>query len=265
MGEIRMTTTLDTLSPAQKASRDFYGQYFWKDYDIREAGFLDFVVNHVGHDRLMAADSLLDIGAGSGKFSILLKQAYPHLKIDALDLSPDNVNTIEANAVAANVDISVTEGSALDLPYSDSTFDIVLCVYMLQHTSDPKRGFLEAARVTRGTVLYSIGTENGLGTVHAKTRGLFECIPSALRKPTVLPLVPLYWTLLKATGSRKASENDLTIDLVDWLYNPLQKFVPLENLMAWFEEAGLTYTALGYTGLLKSMHVCRGVKHEDAA
>ena len=52
----------------------------------------------------------------------------------------------------------------------------------------------------------------------------------------------------------------MTIDLVDWLYNPLQKFVPEEKIPAWFEEAGLTYTSVGFTGLLRSMLICRGIK-----
>ncbi|MBS13312.1 MAG: hypothetical protein CME19_17120 [Gemmatimonadetes bacterium] len=264
MGTNDMSATINIHTPEQKASGDFYGQYFWKDYDVQDAGFLRFIVDHVGHERLLTASSLLDIGAGSGKFSILLKQAYPHLEIEALDVSPDNVNTIEANAAASGVDISVTEGSVLGLPYENGKFDIVLCVYMLQHTPDPQRGFLEAARVltSGGTVLYSIGRENGLGIVHTKTRGLFGKVPSSLRRSTVLPFVPLYWSLLKATGSRKASENDLTIDLVDWLYNPLQKFVSESEMVSWFDEANLSYTPLGYTGLFKSMHVCRGIKIE---
>ena len=262
-----MSTTLDIASPEQKASGDFYGQYFWKDYDVQDAGFLRFIVDHVGHDRLMAASTLLDIGAGSGKFSILLKRAYPHLEIEALDVSADNIRTIETNAIESGVEITATEGSALSLPYEDESFDIVLCVYMLQHTPNPKLGFLEAARVAEagGTVLYSIGRENGLGAVHSKTRNLFGWVPASFRRSTVLPFVPLYWSLLKATGSRKASENDLTIDLVDWLYNPLQKFVPETDILAWFDEAGLSYTSLGYTGLLKSMHVCRGIKLERRA
>lgn len=267
MGEKRMTTTIDIDTPEQKASGDFYGQYFWKDYDVQDAGFLHFIVDHVGHEKLMAASSLLDIGAGSGKFSILLKRAYPHLRVEALDVSPDNVRTIESNTAAAGLDITATEASALDLPHGDETFDIVLCVYMLQHTPDPRRGFLEAARVLKpgGTLLSAIGRENGLGRVHSSTRGLFGLVPAGLRRTTVLPFVPLYWSLLKATGSRKASESDLTIDLVDWLYNPLQKFVRESDIPEWFEEGNLDYQPLGYTGLLKSMHVCRGTKHEDQA
>ena len=267
MGKTGVSTSLEISNPEQKASGDFYGQYFWKDYDVQDAGFLDFIVSHVGHERLMSAETLLDIGAGSGKYAILLKQAYPHLRVDALDFSADNVETMVTNANAAGVDIAITEGSALDLPYETNTFDIVLCVYMLQHTLDPRQGFLEAARVAGpgGTVLYAIGRENGMGKVHSKTRKLFGSVPASLRRPSVLPFVPLYWSLLKATGSRKASENDLTIDLIDWLYNPLQKFVAEADILSWFDQAGLTYKSLGYTGLIKSMHICRGTKQAGSA
>ena len=33
-------------------------------------------------------------------------------------------------------------------------------------------------------------------------------------------------------------------------------------MVSWFDEANLSYTPLGYTGLFKSMHVCRGIKIE---
>jgi ubiquinone/menaquinone biosynthesis C-methylase UbiE len=262
MGTISVSTTIAKDAQQQKVSGDFYRQYFWKDDDVRDAGFLRFIVDNIGHERLVAASTLLDIGSGSGKFSILLKRTYPHFRIEALDISPDNINTIEENVRKAGTEITTKEGSALDSPYDEGIFDIVLCIYRLQRTPDPHLGFLEAARVTApsGCALYSIGRKNELGIIHQKTRGLLGSVPPSPRRSTVLPFVPLYWSLLKTTGKRKASEVDLTIDLVDWLYNPLQKFVPEEKIPAWFEEAGLTYTSVGFTGLLRSMLICRGIK-----
>lgn len=261
------TASIDIASPEQQASGDFYGRYFWKDYTIEEAGHLDFVVNGLGHDRLMAASTLLDVGAGSGKFSILLKRAYPHLDITSVDISPENIRTIERNASDAGVRIRTREGSALDLPFEDAAFDLVLCVYMLQHTPDPEQGFRESARVLApgGTALYAVGRENGFGFAHALTRKLFGIVPAGLRRPSVVPLVPLYRALLKARNSAKVTDRDLTIDLVDWFYNPLQKFVSETEIRSWFADTGLEYAFLANTGLLKSMHVCRGRRPEHSA
>ena len=251
------------ISPEQQASADFYGKYFWKDYEIQEDAFLDFAVSEIGVNRLKRAETLLDIGAGSGKFSILLKRRFPHLKVTSVDLSPDNARTVRANAGASGTHLSISTASALDLPFRDGSFDLVLCAYMLQHTADPRQGFRESARVLKpgGTAFYAIGRANGLGRLHRDTRWLFSRVPRPVRTPSVLPLLPLYWTVTHLLKRRKASYGELTKDLVDWIYNPLQYFVKEDDIRAWFRPNGLTFEHLGYTGLFKSMLLCRGVKH----
>lgn len=251
-----------TLSKKQKASADFYGQYFWKDYEIQEKAHLDFVIRGMGQKNLEQAHTLLDMGAGSGKFSILLKRRFPHLKITSVDLSPDNIKTMTHNAKRAHVQITPTQGSVTQLPFEDNHFDLILCVYMLQHTDAPERGFSESARVLKqgGTSFYAIGCENGLSHIHRYSRFLFNRIPAAWRKPSVYPLLPFYWMLTHALKSNKASYDELSKDLVDWLYNPLQNFVPTSDIQAWFDQHNLTYEHLGYTGLFKSMMLCRGKK-----
>ncbi|MDA0748604.1 MAG: class I SAM-dependent methyltransferase, partial [bacterium] len=241
------------------------GEYFWKDYEVRDDGFLNFIVSGIGEDRLKQAHTLLDIGAGSGKFSILLKRRFPHLQITASDLSPHNVSTIATNAKQAGVHVEATTASALDLPFETNSFDLVVCVYMLQHTQDPHQGFKESARVLKpgGTAFYAIGQDNGLGTLHHNTRWFFNRVPTALRTPSVWPALPLYWGLTHLLKRKKASYGELTKDMVDWLYNPLQKFVPEENIRRWFQDNHLAFEHQGYTGLFKSMLLCRGQKSKE--
>lgn len=251
-----------TVSKEQKASSDFYGKYFWKNYRIQEDTFLKFATSKIGINRLNQAKTLLDIGTGSGKFSVLLKDKFPHLKITSIDLSLDNARTVWANARAAKTDLSICTTSALELPFQNGTFDLVLCVYMLQHTSNPRQGFQESARVLKpgGTVFYAIGRDNGLGRLHQVTRWSFRQIPLQIRIPSVLPLIPFYWAATNLLNCRKASYSELTKDLVDWIYNPLQYFVNENEIRAWFKPNNLTFEHLGYTGLFKSMLLCRGVK-----
>lgn len=250
------------ISTLQERSADFYGRYFWKDYDVSADGHLDFMVKRIGPDVLQRAKTLLDIGSGSGKWAILLKKAFPHLAVTSLDLSRDNVKTAARNAAAAKADVRVVQGSVLDLPVAPEHFDIVVCAYMLQHTSDPGRGFMEAARAVRprGTALFSIGRRNGWGGIHRHSRWLFTRVPESWRTASVKPLVPLYWLLVKLFKPGKASEKDLTKDLVDWVYNPLQNFIGESEIEAWFPACGLGREHLGYTGLLKSMGIYRGTK-----
>ena len=250
------------LSPQQRASADFYGTYFWKDYEVQEGTFLKFIVSGMGVENLQGASSLLDIGAGSGKFSILLKRHFPHLKVTAADLSQDNISTIKTNAARAGVEVDACTASALDLPFPDDGFDLVLCAYMLQHTQDPRLGLIESARVLKsgGTALYAIGRDNGLGSVHRRTRRITRLVPEFFRKPSLYPLLPLYWGFTKLLRPHKASNDELMKDLLDWTYNPLQHFVPEPDIQRWFNQSGLSFEHLGYTGLFKSMVVCRGTK-----
>lgn len=252
----------ETLSQKQKASADFYGQYFWKDYEIQEKAHLDFVIAGLGQKSIENAHTLLDMGAGSGKFSILLKRRFPHLKVTSVDLSPDNIETIKRNAQTAEADIAIKQASVTDLPFESNQFDLVLCVYMLQHTDAPAKGFSESARVlkTGGNAFYAIGCDNGLSKIHRHSRFFFNRVPIALRTPSVYPILPVYWALTHLLKSNKAAYNELSKDLVDWLYNPLQNFVPKSEIQDWFASHNLNFEHLGYTGLFKSMMLCRGKK-----
>ncbi len=251
-----------SISPIQRASADFYGKYFWKNYKIQDDSFLNFVIDKMGIENIMKSRTLLDVGAGSGKFSILLKRRFPHLEITAADLSIHNIRTIQENASRANVKIELSHSSALDLPFPAEHFDLVLCVYMLQHTQDPATGFSESARVLKpgGTSLYAIGRDNCLGKFHRKSRCIFNAVPVFLRRLSVLPVLPLYWALTHLLKKNKASYRELSKDLVDWIYNPLQNFIPEVSIRSWFESNRLRFNHLGYTGLFKSMLICRGYK-----
>jgi ubiquinone/menaquinone biosynthesis C-methylase UbiE len=251
-----------TVSTKQKASADFYGQYFWKDYEIQENAHLDFVIRGLCQKNLENAQTLLDMGAGSGKFSILLKRRFPHLEITSVDLSPDNIDTITHNAKMANVRITPKQASVTDLPFESNQFDLVLCVYMLQHTDAPAQGFSESARVLKkgGTAFYAIGCDNGLSKIHRGSRFFFNRVPASWRTVSVYPLLPFYWTLTHLLKSNKASYGELSKDLVDWLYNPLQNFIPKTDIQNWFAQHNLNFEHLGYTGLFKSMMLCRGSK-----
>ena len=202
---------------------------------------------------------------GSGKFSILLKNRFPHLQVTAVDLSLENVHTARVNAQNTDTELSTLPASTLDLPFQNASFDLVLCVYMLQHTSDPQKGFQESVRVLKpgGTAFYAIGRENGLGKIHVRTRRLFHWVPAKFRNLSVAPLFPFYYALTHLLKRRKASYREMGKDMVDWLYNPLQNFIDEDEIENWFRQNRLSFEHLGYTGLLKSMLICRGQKQAE--
>ena len=73
---------------------------------------------------LKKGDKILDIGAGTGIYSLYYaKKGY---KIDAIELTNSNIKELKKN-IKKEMNIDVEKGNALDLSkYRDNTFDITL-------------------------------------------------------------------------------------------------------------------------------------------
>lgn len=73
---------------------------------------------------LKKGDKILDIGAGTGIYSLYYaKKGY---KIDAIELTNSNIKEFKKN-IKKEMNIDVEKGNALDLSkYRDNTFDITL-------------------------------------------------------------------------------------------------------------------------------------------
>jgi SAM-dependent methyltransferase len=92
---------------------------------------------------------LLDVACGDGTF--LSAAAARGLEPSGIDLSPVAIES--ARTIVPSADLRV--GDAENLPYEDSSFDIVTCLGSLEHFPSPERGAVEIARVVRpsGTVV----------------------------------------------------------------------------------------------------------------
>ena len=73
---------------------------------------------------LKKGDKILDIGAGTGIYSLYyVKKGY---KVDAIELTNANIEEFKKN-ITREMDIKLEKGNALDLSkYKDNTFDITL-------------------------------------------------------------------------------------------------------------------------------------------
>ena len=73
---------------------------------------------------LKKGDKILDIGAGTGIYS--LYYAEKGYKVDAIELTNANIEEFKEN-IKPEMDIKLEKGNALDLSkYKDKTFDITL-------------------------------------------------------------------------------------------------------------------------------------------
>jgi SAM-dependent methyltransferase len=98
----------------------------------------------------------LEIGAGTGYFSLNLLQAGLIQRATATDISPGMLAILEENASGLGLDVRTAAADAETLPFSSESFDLVFGHAVLHHIPDLEHAFSEFGRVLRpgGTVAF---------------------------------------------------------------------------------------------------------------
>lgn len=126
---------------------------FAKDYDSWYLSKLGKFVDDVEKNLLQEladfskGDNVLDIGAGTGTYSIWLGKKG--LDVTALDQSTEMMKVAKDKADKEGLDINWILGDAHNLPFSDNTFDLVISVTAIEFMDNPKRVLEEAMRVLK--------------------------------------------------------------------------------------------------------------------
>ena len=135
-----------------KIVKEFYEQ---TDEDVRlkksRQGQLEYFVtmNYI-HKFIQKDDKVLEIGAGTGRYSIALsKEGF---QVSAVELVEKNLQMLKENA-GDLLNLEAFQGDALNLgQFDDNTFDITLVfgpMYHLYNQQDQHRALDEAIRVTK--------------------------------------------------------------------------------------------------------------------
>jgi ubiquinone/menaquinone biosynthesis C-methylase UbiE len=95
--------------------------------------------------------SVLEVGCGEGALAnYLLEHSTTRPQcFEASDLSLDVISA-ESDPL-----IKFRESSIYELPYSENSFDLVVCSEVLEHLENPQSGLVEIARVAKKGVLLS--------------------------------------------------------------------------------------------------------------
>ncbi len=94
-----------------------------------------------------AGQRVLDLGAGTGTLTVMIKQTCPDADVVGLDGDPRVLTLAREKATAAGVTIRFDQGLATALPYDDGAFDRILSSLMLHHlTAEEKLHALGEAR-----------------------------------------------------------------------------------------------------------------------
>jgi ubiquinone/menaquinone biosynthesis C-methylase UbiE len=99
----------------------------------------------------------LEIGAGTGYFSLNLLRAGLIGEATCSDISPGMLEALAVNAQRLSLDVRTERADAERLPFADQSFDLVLGHAVLHHIPDLPRAFAEFARVLApgGTLVFA--------------------------------------------------------------------------------------------------------------
>lgn len=122
-------------------------------------------------DRLPLSESsrILELGPGSGYFSVTLAARVPQGRLELFDVQPEMLAKAERNLQARGFqNVGYTAGDAgEELPYPDDSFDVILLVCVLGEVRQQGRCLSSLHRVLRP----------------AGTLAVHECIPDPDRIP----------------------------------------------------------------------------------
>jgi ubiquinone/menaquinone biosynthesis C-methylase UbiE len=140
----------------------------------------------------------LEIGVGTGYFSLNLMQDGVIGSATCTDISPGMLETLERNAAALGLEVETAACDASELPFEDESFDLVLGHAVLHHLPDLDRAFAEFSRVLApGGTLFFAGEPSRHGDRIA-----------AIPKRAALHVAPAWRRLLRARPAAPATGGD---------------------------------------------------------
>lgn len=91
-------------------------------------------------------ENLLDCGCGTGPMISLLNEVYPERHYTGIDLTPKMIEVAQRKQLP-NAEFLV--GDCEELPFSDDSFDVVICSQSFHHYPNPQAFFNNVHRVLR--------------------------------------------------------------------------------------------------------------------
>jgi ubiquinone/menaquinone biosynthesis C-methylase UbiE len=150
----------------------------------------------VGSEVDRGYDRALEIGAGTGYFTLNLMLAGIVREATCTDISPGMVSALATNALRLGLDVKTARADAESLPFGAESFDLVLGHAVLHHVPDLRRAFSEFHRVLRpgGRIVFA-GEPSRVG----------DRIASIPKRSATL-VSPLWRALLRAEPAPRAGD-----------------------------------------------------------
>ncbi|MDL2254291.1 methyltransferase domain-containing protein [Ruminococcaceae bacterium OttesenSCG-928-I18] len=97
-------------------------------------------------------ENLLDVGCGEGFTLAMVQKQTPGVHLTGCDISEQALTLAKQLVPKAELQ----RASVYELPFADDSFDITICLGVLEHLEHPQKALAEIHRVTRGQVLLSV-------------------------------------------------------------------------------------------------------------
>lgn len=154
-------------------------QHYEQWYEVGEGHRTDLLEKELlGQllDGLSDAQSLLEIGCGTGHFTRYFATFFP--SVVGLDISSAmlkearRLNVEHPDAIGADRRIPYLMGDALRLPFSDASFDVVALITTLEFLNNPQQALKEAERVARRGLILGVLNAHSLMGIVRRLEGL---------------------------------------------------------------------------------------------
>jgi len=91
----------------------------------------------------------LDIGCGTGAFTLALQDVFPMWNFSCADPSPAMLKQASKRFISNNIQVKVVRCSGEDLPFEDNSFDVVSTLSSFHFWMDHERGTMELHRILK--------------------------------------------------------------------------------------------------------------------
>jgi len=157
---------------------------------------------------------ILEIACGTGRVTSHLARSVKHDRITATDLNPDMISI--AKEIVKDDTVKWMPADAMQLPFEDDSFDLVVMQFGIMFFPDKEKGLKEAYRVLRhgGKLIFS--TWNKVETVKAIHEGRMVIESYFGDDPPMFYGVPfsMYDDRELTTIARRAGFKNITTTLV---------------------------------------------------
>jgi len=148
---------------SHRKSRLAHGGYWRHDYRCQ--------LEAIG--RIMP-DRLIDIGCGPGAFLSLVKETFPDIQLNALDLSEEMI--YETRERLSNTAIA-TVGDSENMPLKSEQYQVVTCNMSIHHYPHPQDAVNEMFRILKPGGVLLLNDMDCVAPIRAVANWLFPKLP----------------------------------------------------------------------------------------